>query len=241
METTIPVSNSRNVPVSNVPPRTVPVTNVPASTVPTSKVVADQGRRHLTRFFYYVAFLTLLGALVLSLIAIVKDDLTKMAVTTSSYNFNEYCGWRSVHSYESPLTSGSLLKTSYQGYCSNNNGACRAARVGKGWFSVLIIGIAFTGFALIAFVLDFSVPLTFVSILVFEIMAFCCFLTDVLLWGIAGVCQKACNRLDFVGSNVTGCHSKLGVSWILVVIAGGLVLISIIALLISRSIVNKRY
>jgi len=244
METTIPVSNmnSRNVPVSNVPPRTVPVTNVPSSTVPTTKVVTDQSRRHLTRFFHYISFLTLLAALVLSIIAIVKDDLTKMSLTTPTYNFNEYCGWYNVHSYQSaPLNTGSLLKTSYQSYCTKNNGACHAESIGKGWFSVLIIGIAFAGFALIIFVLDFSFPLTFVSTFVFELIAFCCFLTDSLLWGIAGVCQKACHRLQFVGSDVTHCSSKLGISWILVVIAGGLTLISMISLLISRSIVNKRY
>jgi len=242
METTIPVSNSRNIPVSNVPPRTVPVTNVPVSTVPTTKVVTDQSRRHLTRFFYYIAFLTLLAALVLSIVAIVKDDLTRMTLHTETYSYSQYCGWRNVHSYESIPATGSLYSTSYSGYCHNGNNACKAVKIGKAWFSLLIIAIAFGGFALIAFVLDFSVPLTFLSIFLFELICFLCLLADSLQWGIAGVCHKACHRLSFVSSvDILSCNSHLGISWILVVIAGGLTLISMIALIISRSIVNKRY
>jgi len=240
METTIPVSNvgSRNAPISNVPPRTVPVTNVPMNTVPTTKIVADSGRRHLTRIFYYLAFVTLLAALVLSIIAIVRDDLTRMTYHTSTSRYHQYCGWRDVHSYE---TSSGLATTTYHGHCSNSNNACEAVSVGKAWFSILIIAIAFGGFALISFILDFTLPFTFIAIFLCEIISFIFLLADSLQWGIANVCTRACNRLQWAPSDVVHCNSRLGVSWILVVIAGGLTIISMICLLISRSILNKRY
>jgi hypothetical protein len=224
----------------------VPGTSISvASNVPTQKIIIQQPVRHLTGFCYHFSFIALLGGLILAIISIVRDDLTKVTFySDSSTSYTEYCGWSRLHSYNSADSYlGSPYSFTYSKFCGDSNDACIMQKVGTAWYALLIIGIVFGGIALIAFILDFNAPLTCSLILISNLIFFGCMLADALIWGISSLCQKACNGLEFpaLPEDITDCRSKWGISWILVVIAGGLSLLSIVALLASRSVPYKHY
>jgi len=225
-----------------IPGTSISVVNGPLPPPPTKIIVIDEGTRRVTGCCYHFGFITLLAALILAIIAIVRDDITKVTFTTSSSgSYSEYCGWQDMHGYD---LSSSFLGTPYSFIyskdCGNDNRACTLEKVGTAWYSLLIIGIVFGGFALIAFVLDFTLPLTCATIMAFDLMFFACMLADALIWGCFKTCGKACNSLDFpnLPSDITNCQSHFAISWILVIIAGGLSFLSSLFLLISRSIAN---
>jgi len=213
-----------------------------------TKVIYNQnyiqtGRRTLG-FLGTLAFMTLLAGLVLAIIAIVQDDLTSVKFYSGSSHFTEYCGWKDIHSYnDNGNYLGSPYAFTYANHCNGDNRACTLERVGKAFYSLLIIGIVFAGFALIPFISDVSVPLTFAFIMVCELLFFGCMLADALIWGLFKTCSHYCQNLSFPGlpTDITGCHSRLASSWILVVIAGGLALFSMLFLSIYQCLCRKRY
>lgn len=209
-----------------------------------TKVVYNQGRRHVMGFCSMISFMTLLGGLVLAIIAIVKDDLTKVTFYGVSTHYSEYCGWHNMHSYNDYSGyTGSPYYFKYSHYCSGDDKACTLEKVGKAFFSLLIIGIAFGGFALIAFMSDVYSLLTYLFIILCEFIFFACMLADALIWGLFKTCSSYCRNLSFPGlpNSITGCKSEFGASWILVVIAGGLALLSMKFLTYTRCCRDKRY
>jgi len=222
METTAPETNIH---VVNGPPKRV--------------IVAERAIRHLTGFFYHLAFVETLVCLILPIIAILKDDLTKLRFHSNNASYVEYCGWRDIHAYDSSVAYlGNLYSFSYSKNCGDYNKACTLQTIGTVWYSLLIIGIVFVGFSLITFIFDLPALLARTLIIVFNFIFFACMFVDALIWGIYKTCHKACNLLDFPGlpTTITNCTPHWGASWILVIIAGGLAILSIIALMLSRSI-----
>jgi hypothetical protein len=220
---------------------TIPVRTVPGRST-TTKVVVDNSRHYMTGFFYNLAFMTLLGGLVLALIAIVRDDLTKMTFKTTDSSYIQYCGWRNVHAYNFGQ-AGVGKQFTYSTYCSSNNRQCDMEKVGVAWYALLIIGNIFAGLALILFIFGFSAPITCISISALNLLFFACMLADALVWGLYKPCHKACRSLDLplLTDDVTSCKADWAVSWILVIIAGGLSLLSIISLTISVLLSRKHY
>jgi len=190
-----------------------------------------------------IAFMTLLAGLVLAIIAIVKDDLTRITLYTSTSHFTEYCGWHHMHNYnDHGGYSGTPYYFTYSNHCQSDNRACTLERVGKAFYSLLIIGIVFAGFALIAFMMDPSAPITYVFIMACELLFFGCMLGDALIWGLFKTCSHYCKHLSFpnLPSDITGCHSRLSSTWIFVIIAGGLALLSMLFLTLNQ-MCRKRY
>jgi len=190
-----------------------------------------------------IAFMTLLAGLVLAIIAIVKDDLTRVTLYTPTSHFTEYCGWKQMHNYnEHDGYSGTPYYFTYSSDCKGDNRACTLERVGKAFYSLLIIGIVFAGFALVAFMMDASAPMTYVFIMACELFFFGCMLADALIWGLFKTCSHYCKHLSFpnLPSDITRCHSNLSSTWILVVIAGGLALFSMFFLTLHQ-MCRKRY
>jgi len=221
---------------------TVPGNSQGVGTVP-AKVVFNRGSRG-PGSCNMMAFMTLLAGLVLAIIAIVKNDLTKVTFYGPSTQFTEYCGWNNIHSYDDQsVYNGSPYSFTYSHHCHSDDRACTLERVGKAFYSLLIVGIAFAGFALITFLADTSSIATFLFILICEFLFFACMLADALIWGLFKSCEHYCHNLSFpnLPSSITSCHSKLGTSWILVVIAGGLALLSIKLLTWARCLCHKRY
>jgi len=191
-----------------------------------------------------LSFMTLLAGLVLAIIAIVKNDLTKVTFYGATTHFTEYCGWNNIHTYDdNSVYLGSSYSFTYSNYCRSDDRACTLEMVGKAFYSLLIIGIAFAGFALISFLADVSGVLTFLFILFCELMFFGCMVADALIWGLFKSCSHYCDHLSFpnLPSNITGCRSQFATSWILVVIAGGLALMSINFLFWTKCCSKKRY
>jgi len=226
-----------------VPGTSISVVNAPP---PTKVVVIEQGKRRMRGFCYDIAFITLFAALVLSIIAIVKDDLTKVTFHSTDGTYSEYCGWRSLHSYDSASPFlGTPYTFTYSRNCESNDRACELQKVGTAWYALLITGIVFGGLALIAYILDFSVPLTCAMIVIFSSLFFGCMLADVLVWGLFKTCDKLCNTLQFpdIPDDISSCDPSWGISWILVVVAGGLACLSTLFALASKLMTNnnKRY
>lgn len=215
----------------------------------TTKVVYNQnyiqtGRR-MPGFLGTLAFMTLLGGLVLAIISIVQDDLTKVTFYDgTASHFTEYCGWKQMHSYNNNGGyPGTAYTFKYSNHCNNDNRACTTEKVGKAFYSLLIIGIVFAGLALIPFISDVSAPLTYLFIMACELLFFGCMLADALIWGLFPNCSHYCKHMSFpnLPTDITGCHSKFASSWILVVIAGGLALLSMFFLSLHQCLCRKRY
>jgi len=209
-----------------------------------SRILANESAHHMRGIFYHFAFLTLLAGLILALIAIVKDDMTRITFHSSSGSYVEYCGWHDVHGYDAEESYiGTPYTYKYASNCKNNSHACKMRTVGRAWYSLLIIGLVFGGFALITFILDFSIPLTYLLILSFDLLFFLCMFANSLLWGLYKPCYKSCHKLEFsnLPTDITSCSATWAISWILVIVAGGLSLLTMILLTISRFILNKRY
>jgi hypothetical protein len=219
-------------------------TTVPVTVIPNSKVNNNERRaRNYTRgLFYYLGFLTLLAGLVLAIISIVKDDLTKMKFHLITSNYSQYCGWQNTHYYTTDTAVSGASTVSYANVCKDSSQGCKLERIGKAWYSLLIIGIVFAGLALIAYVFDFTHPLTWILIMLFDFLFFACMLAAVLTWGITKPCHKACHQLNMFSNsaNIIGCRAHFAISWILAVIAGGLGLISLLCVAISAA-TRKRY
>jgi hypothetical protein len=230
METTVPSNNN------------VPTTVIPQN-YPKNRARVNDVSRGL---FYYISFLTILTSLILMIVAITKDELTKVTLhSTTTGRFNEFCGWHSVH-FDNSETSRppSLQQYSYSHFCPGTGHACKLEKSGKGWFGLIIIAIVLEGFALLAFVFDYLHPLTYTAVLIFDLLCFLCTLAAVLTWGIRDYCLDACNASNFIYSSPyqnSNCHGKFGVSWVLAVISGGFSLLGFVSLIISRMLTNKRY
>lgn len=227
---------------------TVP-SNVPTTIIPQNNPKNNNRNRfeNIPRgFFYYFGFLAALASLLLTIVSITKDELTRVTFYASNANlYTEYCGWHNVH-FDSSQTSytSDTHQYAYSKFCPSNNHACKLTKSGRGWYGLIIISIVFSGIALIAFIFDFAHPMAYVMILVFDLLSFLCVLAAVLTWGIRDYCADACHSLNFPYSTITGatrCHSKFAVSWVLAVIAGGFSLLAIISLVTSRALENKRY
>jgi hypothetical protein len=228
-------------------------TTAPETVVHVSNLSKDPTRRsaakkypdrYLTGIFYYAAFIELLGALILAIIAVVKDELTKMAIKLGNVTFVEYCGWEDLHSYHS-TSEGAIgpISFKYSNGCDDYGGKlCDLETIGTVWFSLLIIGIGFGGISLIIFILDFySVMAARLLIIACNLIFFGCMLADALIWGSKKPCHVGCNGLKFpfLAQSDVDCNPKWGSSWILVIIAGGLAMLSIISMLMARS--AKKY
>lgn len=225
----------------------IPSSNVPTTIIPQNNPAKAQRNRFVNAprgFFYYFGFLSLLAGLVLSIIALTKDELTQVTFYSSNAKlFTEYCGWHNVH-FDNSQTQAATDLHPYSDYCSGNNKACRLVKSGRGWYALLIIAVVLQGLALIVFIFDFSFSLAFVTILLLEFLFFLCMLAAVLTWGISDGCATGCKTLHFPYTNIgtaTSCRSQFAVSWILGVIAGGFALISILSLIIYRLMLNKNY
>jgi hypothetical protein len=224
-------------------PSNVPTTVIPQNSPSKNRARVNDASRG---FFYYFSFLTVLASLLLIIVAITKDELTKVTFhTTDGYWISEYCGWHNVH-FDTSQTSNpeNIVQTSYSQQCSNGNHACKLTKAGRGWYGLIIISIVFEGLALMAFIFDFMHPLAYTTILIFDMLSFLCTLAAVLTWGIRDYCQDGCNSLNFpygLPANASSCHPKFAVSWTLSVISGGFALLAFISLIISRMLANKRY
>lgn len=193
--------------------------------------------------FYWLAFITLLAGCILAIIALLYDNLTKFTIDTAfSKSKTQYCGWYNIHDDSASIRSHDDRNIyAYVSNCDKSQAACKMERVGKAWYSLLIIGIVFSGIALICFILDFWVPFAFSITTLSNVLFFGCMLAAVLTWGIAKACHKACDRLfDGIPIKLADCYSvEWGMSWILAVIAGGLSLVSILSLIVYRSVSYK--
>lgn len=222
--------------------------NVPTTIIPQNNPTKS-GRNRFGNaskgLFYYFAFLSLLASLVLSIIAISKNELTELRFYSSGTKlFTEYCGWRNVHFSHSEVTyPENAFQYHYSRSCSNNNNSCKLEKVGKAWYGLIIIAISLGGIALITFLFDFAHRMSFLFILLLSMLSFLCILAAVLAWGIGDNCANACNTLNFpyvsIG-NADDCRHEFAVSWILAVIAGGLSLLSILSMIISKMLTNKQ-
>lgn len=211
---------------------------------PKQVIRVERSIHHLIGFFFHLAFITLLAGLILSIISLVRDDLTKITFHSNNNSYVEYCGWRNIHSYDSSSAYiGYPFTFNYRKQCGDYGKACTLQTVGTTWYSLLIIGIVFAGIGLILFILDLPATVARLLILLCSLIFFGCMLADALIWGLYKTCHKACNDNSFPGTgvNITSCTPKWGVSWILVIIAGGLALLSSIFLLLSKSIPHKHY
>jgi len=207
-----------------------------------TKQVRDQPIRYMIGFLYHLAFIALLAGLILAIISLVRDDLTKLRFHSPNGSYTEYCGWRNMHSYDSSSSYlGSPYTFNYRKKCGDFDPACTLEKIGTTWYSLLIIGIVFGGFSLIVFVLDLPVMAARLAIAACNLIFFGCMLADALIWGLYKTCHNACNSLSFPGlGDINGCNPTWGISWILVIIAGGMVFISTILLMLSKS-VPKRF
>jgi len=223
-----------------IPGTSVSVVNGPLPPPPTKIVIIDEGTRRVTGCCYHLGFVALLAGLILAIIAIVRDDLTKVTFDSSSNgSYYEYCGWKNMHGYDmSSAYLGTPYSFTYAKECGSSGDACTLQKIGTAWYALLVIGIVFAGLSVIFFIINR--PLTWIIILALNIMFFACMLADVLVWGCYSTCQKACNSLSFpkLPSDITGCSSKFAISWVLVVIAGGLSLVSTKFIIISKLITN---
>jgi len=219
--------------------------NVIVSNNPTRQVVGvDKVVHHFTGFWYHTAFLLMFSGLILAIVAILKDDLTKLTFHSSQGSYVEYCGWHNLHSDTSTSYTGGTYSFSYTKQCGAMDKACTLEKIGTIWYALLIIGIIFGGLSLIVFILDCSVVIARLLIILYNSVFFGCMLACALTWGLYKTCHNMCNSFEFPNlsdENVYGCTPKWGISWILVIIAGGLALLSLLSLMMSRSVANKYY
>jgi hypothetical protein len=212
--------------------------NAPKEAMPIERV-----SRRLTGFSYYLSFIKLLAALVLAIIALVKDDLTKLIFRSNNQPYVQYCGWRNIHSYDSSTSfvGNQRFNVNYSKECGNWDRGCTLETIGTAWYALLIIGIVFGGLSAISYVFDCPAMVSRVIIMLCNLIFFGCMLADALIWGIYKTCHNACNSLDFPNTpdSVTSCKPKWGISWILVIVAGGLALLSTICLLASKT--NRKF
>jgi len=216
------------------------------ATMTTTTTKVNTRVHHVKRgFLYWFSFLTLLAGVILAIVALTKDNITKVTFDTIvTDEYSRYCGWYKLHNYDTDVESlDNYNKFTYAKYCDDNNEACKMEEVGKAWYSLLIIGIVFGGIALIGFILDMWTAYAFALMAIGNVFFFACMLVAVITWGISKTCHKACNRLEFpeLPSSVASCHAEWAISWILTVIAGGLSLASILSLIIFRSVAYKNY
>jgi len=205
--------------------------------LPKDAMPIERVTRPLAGLPYYLSFLLLLSGIILSIISIVKDDITKLKFTSYTGHYVEYCGWKNIHSYDSSTSflEGAPYTMNYSKECKNWNMACTLDTIGTAWYSLLIIGIVFGGLALLVYLFNISALLAALLIFACNFLFFGCLLANALIWGIYKTCHKACHNKSFpdLPLEITKCKPEWGISWILVIVAGGCVLLSTLLALMS--------
>jgi len=200
----------------------------------------DRTIRSLSGFWYNIAFTLALSALILAIIAILKDEMTKLKFhSNSNGSLTEYCGWHNLHSDSSSSNSYSFT---YSQNCGDLDQACTLEKIGTIWYALMIIGIVFGGIALIFFILDLNLAVSRLLIFICEWIFFGCMLANALIWGLYKTCHNLCNSSNFPGLNsYSSCNAKWGNSWILAIVAGGIALLVPIFLMMARPDPHKHY
>jgi hypothetical protein len=157
------------------------------------------------------------------------DELTQFTIkrTLTGSKYTNYCGWQKIHDKEDFITKQNDDYI-YKDLCNdndndnNNNEFCDMKKGGIIWLSLSILSLIMGLIAMIGIcqtIYKKSKGLIIIGSLLFSL---CC-VASILVWYTMEHCKEWCDEYSDI---ISSCHSKWGLSTILMIGASGLGLLT---------------